>query len=168
MMKKRLFLNGLALILLLISFGLLIPGIFLPVMTITGVIKLPMLGTLELGSETRSILGTVKYLYDSGNFLVSALIFIFSVTVPFIKGCLLIFVLFPGASATRELILSTIRRIGKWSMADVFVVAVFLAYLASASMEVFQARLERGYYFFLGYCLISVLATEFIILKRKS
>jgi hypothetical protein len=51
-------------------------------------------------------------------------------------------------------------------MADVFVVGIFLAYLASASMQVFKAVLEQGFYFFLGYCLISVLATEFIILKK--
>ncbi|MFC1585593.1 paraquat-inducible protein A [Fibrobacterota bacterium] len=165
-MRKNLW-NILALILILISFGLLIPGIFLPVLTIQGSLSMPMLGTINLGSETRSILGTVKYLFETGNYLVSVLIFVFSVTVPFVKGILLLVVLLPGTSRTKSILLAVIRRIGKWSMADVFVVAVFLAYLASASMQVFKAILEKGFFFFLGYCLISVLATEFIVIRRE-
>ena len=164
-MSAKIF-NTCALILILISFGLLIPGIFLPVLTIQGSLNLPMIGRMNLGTETRSILGTVEYLWDTKNYLVSALIFIFSVTVPFIKGILLLFVLLPGSSRIKNLLLTVIRRIGKWSMADVFVVGIFLAYLASASMQVFRATLEKGFYFFLGYCLISVLATEFILLKK--
>jgi uncharacterized paraquat-inducible protein A len=160
-------LNITALLLILISFGLLIPGIFLPVLTIKGKLIMPLIGNIELGTETRSILGTVEYLWDTENYLVSCLIFIFSVTVPFVKGILLLFVLFPGSSRVKSVLLTVIRRIGKWSMADVFVVGIFLAYLASASMQVFQATLEKGFYFFLGYCLISVLATEFIVLKSK-
>ena len=155
-----------ALILILVSFAFLLPGIFLPVLTIKGTLIMPIVGTLNLGTETRSILGTVEYLWDTENYLVSTLIFIFSVTVPFVKGILLLFVLFPGSSKVKTILLTVIRRIGKWSMADVFVVAVFLAYLASASMQVFKATLEKGFYFFLGYCLLSVLATEFIILKK--
>jgi len=99
--------------------------------------------------------------------MVSILIFIFSVTVPFVKGTLLLFVLIPGSSKIKAILLAIIRRIGKWSMADVFVVGIFLAYLASASMQVFKAVLEKGFYFFLGYCLVSVLATEFIVLRSK-
>jgi uncharacterized paraquat-inducible protein A len=50
---------------------------------------------------------------------------------------------------------------GKWSMADVFVVAVFLAFLAFSNMQVgipTESRVLIGLYFFLGYCLLSLLA----------
>jgi len=65
------FWNILSLVLILISFGLLIPGIFLPVLTIEGSMSLPMIGSINLGSETRSILGTVEYLWETENYLVS-------------------------------------------------------------------------------------------------
>jgi uncharacterized paraquat-inducible protein A len=62
--------------------------------------------------------------------------------------------------------------IAKWSMADVFVVALFIAYLAAqASTTVtsgpnagppllaFDARFGAGFYWFAAYCLFS-LATQ--------
>ena len=60
--------NVVALILILASFGVLIPGIYLPVLTIKGSITLPLVGTMNLGSETRSILGTIEYLFDTKNY----------------------------------------------------------------------------------------------------
>ena len=161
------FFHKIALILIFFSFCLLIPGIFFPILTIKGSITLPLVGTIDLGTETRSIWGTVQYLFETKNYLVASLIFIFSIMVPVIKGSLLLFVLRPGFSKAKGMIFKVIKRIGKWSMADVFVVGVFLAYLASASMQVFQATLEKGFYFFLGYCLISLLATEFIVLNKE-
>lgn len=158
--------NYLALSLILCSFGLLVPGVVLPVLTIDGSLSMPIVGNIDLGSETRSILGTVRYLYDTHNYLVAFLIFFFSLTVPVVKGLLLLFILLPGRLRLRRVLLETIRRIGKWSMADVFAVAVFLAYLATASMEVFRATLRPGFWFFLGYCLLSVFSSEFIILRE--
>ncbi|MEO0779788.1 MAG: paraquat-inducible protein A, partial [Bacteroidota bacterium] len=53
-----------------------------------------------------------------------------------------------------------VRAIGKWSMADVFVVGVFLAFLATRSNENINAALHPGFYYFLAYCLISLLAIQ--------
>ncbi|MCB0611508.1 MAG: paraquat-inducible protein A, partial [Lewinella sp.] len=50
-------------------------------------------------------------------------------------------------------------RAGKWSMADVFVVAVFLAFLAFNNMQAgieTQSRILPGMYFFMAYVLIAV------------
>jgi len=151
--------NITALVLILASFGALIPGIVKPVLTIDGSITLPLMGTVNLGSETRSIMGTIEYLYKTGNNLVASLILIFSVVVPVLKGVLLLVSLIPGRPRFKLLLLEIVRRIGKWSMADVFVVAVFLAFLATASMEVFKAKLEVGFYYFLTYCILSLAAT---------
>jgi paraquat-inducible protein A len=157
-------LNIFALILLIFSFLMLYPGIKQPVLTIKGEMNLPILGKMELGSETRSILGTINYLYETKNTLVATLILIFSVCVPITKGLLLLSTFLPGSPRVKSVILALIKRIGKWSMADVFVVAIFLAFLASASMQVFKAKLEPGFYYFLTYCLVSVFATELICL----
>lgn len=159
--------NLVALALILISFAVLGPGIYYPILTISTTIKLPFVGVMDLGSETRSILGTIQYLWVSKNYLVSSLIFIFSVCVPVLKALGLLFILFPSSEKVRENLLGIIKRIGKWSMADVFIVAVFLAYLSTASMDVLKAKIEKGFYFFLAYCLLSVLATEFILLTHK-
>jgi len=156
--------NIAALVLILASFGVLVPGIIKPVLTIDGSITLPLVGTMNLGSETRSIMGTIEYLFETKNYLVATLILVFSVVVPIIKGLLLLVSLLPGQARFKVFLLKIVRRIGKWSMADVFVVAVFLAYLATASMQVFKARLEVGFYYFLTYCILSLVSTEFIIL----
>ena len=75
--------------------------------------------------------------------------------------------------------------IGKWSMADVFVVGVFLAFLATRDqvqenlftvpillrqveigMETHLiSTLGPGFYYFLGYCLFSIFWTQ--VLKRR-
>ena len=53
-------------------------------------------------------------------------------------------------------------------MADVFVVAIFVAFLASNGLEgssdlvAFNAQLGPGFLFFVGFCLLSILATQII------
>ena len=53
-----------------------------------------------------------------------------------------------------------VKAIGKWSMADVFVVGVFIAYLSTKSNEAISAELYEGFYYFTGYCLISLAAIQ--------
>jgi uncharacterized paraquat-inducible protein A len=151
----------------LLSLALLYPGIFSPIFTIQGELSVPIIGKLDLGTTTRSIWGTVQFLYDSNNNLVATLILLFSVIIPILKSILLLWVLAPMPSqfiAPKKPLLTWLNRIGKWSMADVFVVAVFLAYLATGSMKVFSARLENGFYFFLAYCILSMGLTGVITL----
>jgi len=49
------------------------------------------------------------------------------------------------------------KMIGKWSMVDVFVVAVFLVYLTSNNADVTKAEIEVGLYFFLAYVIVSMI-----------
>ena len=57
--------------------------------------------------------------------------------------------------------------LSKWSMADVFVVGVFIAFLATkaigsgegSDLLSFDAELGPGFYYFLGFCLLSVLSS---------
>jgi len=50
--------------------------------------------------------------------------------------------------------------ISKWSMADVFVVGVLLATLATTSEDAIEAHLHEGFYYFAAYCIISILAAQ--------
>jgi paraquat-inducible protein A len=171
--------NRIALALTLLSFILLYLGLTLPALTITLTSRAgtPM-GELEATvlDQTRSILSTIENLYDEELILVASLILLFSVIVPVLKGLLVMAALgMRGGSASRRVV-GILRRIGKWSMADVMVVAIFLAYLSTRyqedgvreTLQLFGAKievllssqmissLEPGFYWFLAYCLVSL------------
>ena len=152
--------NIIALALVLISFIVLYPGLTQPMITIK--VSFSILGTTqELYKQTRSIIGTVRSLHESGNDFVAGLILLFSVLVPFVKGALLgLAVVLRGTA--RQKIVSVVRAISKWAMADVFVVGVYIALLASNATDNLDAVLHAGFYYFTAYCLISLLALQFM------
>jgi paraquat-inducible protein A len=95
---------------------------------------LPIMTTTQLGTpEDSTILGGVVLLIDMGSFPVAAVIFVASVLVP--SGKLLaIFYLVWGVSRgqktsfqQRTVMYRVTEFIGKWSMVDVFVVAILVA-----------------------------------------
>jgi uncharacterized paraquat-inducible protein A len=64
--------------------------------------------------------------------------------------------------ATRRRLFLFTRSVSKWAMADVFVVGVFIAYLAAKATDNLDAVAERGFYFFAAYCLLSNLAFQLL------
>jgi hypothetical protein len=220
------------LILLLISIGLLIPGLVAPVLTIRGVLTrdgiaqvAPMLlerglsdetitvlkgmmnpsivafldatgGDLrkiinerltpqitaalqknvtevEVYSQTRSIIGSVRRLYEVGSPVPATLILLFSVIVPLGKAVLVAWAVFMTDPAWRRRTVGFVESIAKWSMADVFVVALFIAYLAARASQTapndpnavplvsFTAYFGAGFYWFAGYCLFSLASQQY-------
>ena len=119
-------------------------------------------GELEVYRKTRSIVGAVEELARTGNPLVAVLIATFSLVIPLFKLLLQLVTLPVRQPATRRGMERVTRAVSKWSMADVFVMALIVAYLAgSASGQMgdlltMDARLEEGFWFFLAYCLFSV------------
>jgi paraquat-inducible protein A len=153
--------NRVALALILLSFALLIPGLLQPLLTIRASIEF-MGVSRELFTETRSILQTVKNLHESGNDFVSGLILLFSVIVPFAKGLSLLVVLSLRDQAARIKIHRFIATISKWSMADVFLVGVYVAFLSAKATDNLDAEIHRGFYFFTAYCLVSIGSLHFM------
>ena len=45
-------------------------------------------------------------------------------------------------------------------MADVFAVGAFIAYLGSKASNMLDASLEIGFYYFTGYCIVSLLSLQ--------
>ena len=152
--------NVIALVLILASFGCLVPGLFFPALTLDISPVLPFLGKMAIYHQTRSIIGTVRNLYDTGNLLVAGLILLFSVIVPFAKGLSLLYVLALKNAPFRMPLFRFVSMIGKWSMADVFVMGIFLAYLATGAAVGVTAQLHKGFWYFLGYCLLSVASAQ--------
>ena len=175
-------------LLTLINFGLLVPGVVQPIFSID------ITSTVDAGiaqfegqvyQRTRSILGAVRELFKSGNYLVSFLILLFSIIVPVSKGSMLLGSIYTPQQRVRERLVKIVDLIGKWSMADVFVIGVFLAFLATENqvqenrfqVEALGVQLEvgivtrvtstlgPGFYFFLGYCIFSIFWTQ--VLKHS-
>jgi hypothetical protein len=121
-------------------------------------------GQLEAYSNTRSIWGTVDELSKTGNLPVAFLIVFFSIVIPSFKLLLQASALLVPQAGIRDGLLWLNGALSKWSMADVFVMGLLVAYMAGSAsgqmgdMLVMDAQLEVGFYYFLGYCLFSVAA----------
>lgn len=130
-------------------------------------------GSVSAFDKSNSILGTASELWHSGNVLVAVLIVTFSVIVPLLKALLMLATLAPLRPTLKQPLMAIAAASGKWSMADVFVIAIFIAFLAGAGLSEsrglveFQARLDIGFWWFLGYCLTSILATQLIDKGRR-
>ena len=168
LMKNSLSMRNIgALILILASLACLYPGLMFAMLTIKVGTVLPLIGQVELYEATQSILQTIKSLFADQNYLVAWLILIFSVVVPVLKVTLLLVVLIMKQFAGREKVFKFVSVIGKWSMADVFVVSIFMAYLATKSNEAVSATLHSGFYYFTAYCVLSILGTQLIELEQS-
>lgn len=188
----------LALSLILVSLGLLYPGLTQPVLSLTGTLEKSMIAELGVNmiagedadsqarqmlamfssllgldqiegqvtaySNTRSILGTVEDLAATGNLAVALLVVFFSVVIPVFKLLLQFTALALPQASWRAPLWWLNASLSKWSMADVFVMALLVAYMAGSAsgqmgdMLVMSAELEVGFYYFLAYCLFSILA----------
>jgi len=121
-------------------------------------------GQLQAYHTTRSILGTVEELARTGNLAVAILIVFFSLVIPVFKTLLQVSALLMPWAQWRERLLWLNAALSKWSMSDVFVMGLLVAFMAgSASGEMgdmltMDARLEPGFYYFLAYCLFSIAA----------
>ncbi|WP_116367638.1 paraquat-inducible protein A [Parahaliea mediterranea] len=125
-------------------------------------------GEVEVYHSTRSIWGTVNELAGTGNLLVALLIVLFSLVIPVFKLLLQAFALAPLGSELRQPLLAVNAALSKWSMTDVFVMALLVAYMAGAAsgqmgdLLMMEARLEPGFWFFLAYCLFSIGASALV------
>ena len=121
-------------------------------------------GQMQAYSSTRSIWGTVNELASTGNLAVALLIVFFSVVIPVFKLVLQAIAVAMPRREWRSPLLLLNAGLSKWSMADVFVMGLLVAYMAgSASGQMgdlltMDAQLERGFWFFLAYCLFSIVA----------
>jgi hypothetical protein len=109
-----------------------------------------------------------------GSQVPATLILLFSVIVPLTKAALVAWATFVADGGQRRRTLAFVEAIAKWSMADVFVVALFIAYLAAqasaaptqgpgaaAPLIAFTAHFGSGFYWFAAYCLFSLASQQY-------
>ena len=136
--------------------------------------------------ESKSILGVTKTLWDGAGIdlkVVAILIFLFSIAFPFLKLILSTLYLFWDKAVESKLVQTILFYLGKWSMADVFVIALFMAYIGFYGLVTSQlgsigknqtgyavetlnyTKLGPGALFFTAYVILSVI-TSIIINKH--
>lgn len=153
--------NRLAIGLALLSLALLWPGLVRPVLTIRATMEL--FGTTrELSNETRSVVGAIDSLHESGNDFVAGLILLFSVMVPVLKAALLVPIFALRSAAAPHGLFRLVQGLSKWSMADVFAVGMLIALLAAKGTANLSAVAGPGFYFFAAYCLVSNAAFQLL------
>ncbi|GAB1342027.1 paraquat-inducible protein A [Gemmatimonas sp.] len=163
-MSKR---NLFAIALSLVSLVLLWPGLVEPALTIRATIEL--FGTeRELTNETRSVVGAVRSLHDSGNDFVAGLILLFSVLVPLTKAALLVPIFALRTSPWSYRLFRIVQTISKWSMADVFAVGMLIALLVAKGTANLSAVAGTGFYYFAAYCLVSNAAFQMLRIEKPA
>ncbi|HRE75151.1 MAG TPA: paraquat-inducible protein A [Flavobacteriales bacterium] len=115
--------------------------------------------------QNKSVVDLIGMLFAQKNFVVGVAILSFSILLPVLKLSLSLLML-----ANRNIRHNTgikwfVSKIGKWSMADVFVAAAFLSYLSFNNMNSgieTEAHSLPGLYYFLAYCILSIASSLFI------
>lgn len=146
--------------LLTISLLFLCIGLLTPVFSLVVSQNVPILQQIVLKQDSKGVLDTIKTLFGAKQFFVALLLLIFSVVTPLLKT-VLTFLVISGRDRTGRLA-KFVKTVGKWSMADVFVVALLLAIFSLGGDGLTDARLGIGLYFFAAYVLLSLMATQLI------
>ena len=145
----------LGLILTVISFFFIYPGVTEPIMTIKATVNLFGLKS-TIFEETRSIWQTVVSLREAGYGTVGMMVVTFSIIIPISKGLLIIWAWLNPTRWRWQLI----SMVSKWSMADVFVVAILVAFFTAQATAELQSSLHQGFYWFTAYCLLSIISGQ--------
>jgi len=116
-------------------------------------------GDIYFYYQSKSIAELIKLLFHQNNLLVGFCILIFSVVFPLIKTFLMCFFVFKPEIIKKKWFKGFVLNLSKWSMADVFVVAMFLGFLAFENLQAgvdTYSNISMGLYFFLSYCILSI------------
>ncbi len=146
--------------LLALSLIALFIGLITPVFSLVAYKDLPVLGYTILQYESKSLLGALVKLWRQDQHGVAALILVFTVIVPVLKSIVMAVLLAvcrrrerPGLRKLRD----TLTHLGKWSMLDVFVVAIVVSWFSLREKGATDAQLQMGLYFFASYVLLSMI-----------
>ena len=156
--KRALFIPSM----LVISVIALAVGLFAPVLMIVSYKDFPILGAVVFQFQSKGIITAIQALFASDNYVVASVILVFSVLLPFVKTIVMGLALFAPVKFIASKSLHLIKLIGKWSMADVFVVALLLTYFSLSKDEFTNAEVQTGLYFFIGYVILSMFVSHLL------
>lgn len=143
--------------LLLLASILFLPGIFLPAL------QLQQLGFL---TDTHSIAGLAASLVRQDAPLLAATVVLFSMVFPMTKLVWMWRLQFRRQDLTRPAHLDWLERLGKWSMADVLVVALMIFSLRGSLL--LDAEPLPGIFVFAASTLLAMLASGRIVTQLRA
>ncbi len=139
--------------------------------------------------KSKSIYEIVRMLFLSATFqsiLVAVLVFLFSIVFPLLKLVASISIVFQKERYSNKVIRFFAFKSGKWSMADVFVVAIFMSFLgfkgiissqlehlenADEAMEIITANYSTfgvGFLFFIGFTVGGIVISSFLPKNKEN
>ena len=134
-------------------------GLLIPIMMMSIHKEVQHLGDVVLTMESKSVLGSISKLFESSDYIVGGALLLFSILLPLLKTLSMLFVALLVNNGAVHSVVHFFKLLGKWSMADVFVVATFLVYLSGSKGEMSRAEVQMGLYFFLAYVILSMIAS---------
>ena len=133
---------------LLAAIGLFVAGIFMPFTAVT---------KLWLFENQISVYQGLVILWNEGELFLFLILFVFTICFPFVKITALISLwLYPGLTADQaKSFFRFVSNMGKWSMLDVFVVAILVLTVKSGGLA--SIKVQGGFFLFF----ISIMLTQF-------
>ena len=131
--------------------------------------------------KSKSIIEVVQLLFQQRDIEiigVGVLVLLFSVLFPLAKLVATVFYSLVGSVRSNPFVKFLVFQSGKWAMADVFVIAIFIAYIGFDAiitdqisqlggvsrdldiMTTYQSSLQLGFYFFTGFVLLSIVLSQ--------
>lgn len=136
-------------LLLVTAMVLLITGFFAPMMTLKKFVFV---------SHTFSLLGGIRSLWESSEQALAIAITLFSVVLPIVKLMLNALVINVPVDTRFDRGFGWLKALGRWSMLDVFVVAVLFATVKLGALA--DTQLHYGVFAFAAAVLVTMLAAE--------
>ena len=141
-------------------------GIFTPIFSLLVQKDLPIVGYVVLEFSSNTLLSSIEKLFSQENYFVGGIIFLFSIIFPVIKTLIMSLALFvKNATLLKVTKISSI--LSKWSMLDVFVLAIFLVYLSSSKSNTIVSEIQAGFYMFFSYVILALISSTIYNLGIK-
>jgi paraquat-inducible protein A len=146
-------------LLILTSFVLLLIALSMPLMSVEKMV---------LWKNDYSVIAGIHGLWEQGQYALAVILFFFSVVFPLFKLAMLGFIWFIRlAERKRQTVLHWLGILGKWSMLDVFVVAILIVLVKLGPLAKVQP--QRGVYWFAAAIFLSMVTSMYVdSLAQKS
>lgn len=136
-------------VLMVVAAGGLVTALNLPFMVIDKFV---------FWKDEYSLFTSMRMMWTNGYHILAAVIFLFSIIFPYVKLIALTVIWFyPMAAAARKTAIFWLSMLGKWSMLDVFVLALLIVLLESKHFV--KAEPRPGVYVFAGAILVSMVVS---------
>jgi len=139
-------------VLILVSFALLLTGLSLPLMQVEKMV---------FWKNEYSVFNGVTSLWEQGQYALAFILFFFSIVFPVVKlSALGVIWNVRLAEAKRQTVLRWLGTLGKWSMLDVFVVAILIVLVKLGPLA--KVAPQAGLYVFCGAILLSMITSMYV------